>query len=62
MANKTIFMSRIRQLLRMYARGTGKKQISATTGVAGNTIKKYLQRFISLKVTYADIDTMKYPS
>ena len=42
----------------MYARGTGKKQISATTGVARNTIKKYLQRFISLKVTYADIDAM----
>lgn len=42
----------------MYARGTGKKQISATTGVARNTIRKYLQRFISLKITYADIDAM----
>ena len=58
MANKTIVMSRIRQIFRMYAQGTGKKQISNLTGVARNTIKKYLYRFIAAKITYADIDTM----
>lgn len=58
MANKTILMSRIRQILRMYSQGRGKKQISALTGVARNTVKKYLQKFISLKLTYADIEVM----
>jgi transposase len=58
MANKAILMSKIRQILRLYVQGTGKKQISAITGVARNTIKKYLQKFISLKITYADIEAM----
>ena len=51
-------MSRIKQILRMYAGGAGKKQISVTTGVARNTVKKYLKRFVSLKITYADVDAM----
>lgn len=42
----------------MYAQGTGKKQISAITGVARNTVKKYLHKFVSLKLTYADIEAM----
>lgn len=51
-------MSRIRQIFRMYAQGTGKKQISHLTGVARNTVKKYLYKFIAAKITYADIDAM----
>jgi len=58
MANKTILMSRIRQLLRMYAQGRGKKQISKLTGLSRNTVKKYLQQFISLKLTYDQVDAM----
>lgn len=42
----------------MYAQGTGKKQISTITGVARNTVKKYLHKFVSLKLTYADIEAM----
>lgn len=56
LANKTILMSKIRQLLRLYAQGKGKKQISPLTGLSRNTVKKYLQKFVSLKLTYADID------
>ncbi len=51
-------MSRIRQLLRMYAQGRGKKQISKLTGLSRNTVKKYLQQFISLKLTYDQVDAM----
>ena len=58
MANKTILMSRIRQLLRLYAQGKGKKQISNLTGIARNTVKKYLQLFSTLKLIYADIDAL----
>lgn len=58
MANKTILMSSIRLLLRLYAQGKGKKQISALTGIARNTVKKYLHRFSALKLTYADIDAL----
>src|ERR1051325_956853 len=58
MANKTILMSSIRLLLRLYAQGKGKKQISALTGIARNTVKKYLHRFSTLKLTYADIDAL----
>src|SRR5690349_15301800 len=58
MANKTILMSRIRQLLRLYAQGKGKKQISMLTGIARNTVKKYLQLFTTLKLTYADVDAL----
>lgn len=58
MANKTILMNSIRQILRLYAQGKGKKQISTLTGVARNTVKKYLHRFSVLKLTYADIDAL----
>jgi transposase len=58
MANKTILMSSIRQLLRMYAQGNGKKQISNLTGLSRNTIKKYLRRFVSLKLTYQQVEAM----
>jgi transposase len=51
MANKTIDMSKIRLLLRLHAQGYGKKTISAQTGIARNTVKKYLLRFVSLKIT-----------
>lgn len=58
MANKTILMSRIRQLLRMYAQGKGKRQISTLTGLSRNTIKKYLHKFIALKLTYGEVEAM----
>jgi DNA-binding NarL/FixJ family response regulator len=40
-------MFKIRQVLRLYASGKEKKYISQSTGVARNTVKKYLLRFIS---------------
>ena len=58
MANKSINMLRLRQILRYHTQGTSKKQISAITGVARNTVKRYISRFISLRITYEDVASL----
>ena len=58
MSNKTIEMFTIRQILRLYATGKGTKYISQSTGVARNTVKKYLHRYIELRVTMEQVDKM----
>ncbi|MGB8646759.1 MAG: IS21 family transposase [Anaerolineae bacterium] len=58
MSNKPIDMFKIRQVLRLYADGRGTKFISKTTGVARNTVKKYLLRFIELRFTIEHVDAM----
>ncbi|MES1218762.1 MAG: IS21 family transposase, partial [Bacteroidota bacterium] len=51
-------MYKIRQLLRLYASGRGSKFISGATGIARNTVKKYLLKFVSLRLTMEDIEAM----
>ncbi len=58
MSNKPIDMYKIRQLLRLYACGKGTRFISHTTGIARNTVKKYLQHFVSLNVSVAQTEAM----
>jgi len=58
MPNKTILMSRIRQIFRFHAQGRSKKQISVLTGCSRNTVKKYLHRFVEKRLTYTEIDQM----
>jgi transposase len=58
MSNKTIDMFKIRQLLRLYASGRGSKFISSTTGIARNTVKKYLLQFVSLRLTMMEVEEM----
>ena len=58
MSNKTIDMFKIRQVLRLYADGRGSKFISKATGVARNTVKKYLLQFIELRITIDQVDSM----
>ena len=58
MSNKTIDMYKIRQLLRLYASGRGSKFISSTTGIARNTVKKYLLQFVSSKLTMMEVEEM----
>ncbi len=58
MSNKTIEMFTIRQVLRLYASGRGTKYISQSTGVASNTVKKYLYRYVQLKITLEELDRM----
>jgi transposase len=58
MSNKTIEMFTIRQVLRLYATGRGTKYISQATGVSRNTVKKYLLRYVQLRVTLEQLDKM----
>jgi transposase len=58
MSNKTIEMFTIRQILRLYASGKGTKFISQATGVARNTVKKYLLRYVLAQKTIEQIDAM----
>jgi hypothetical protein len=55
MSNKLIDMYKLRQLLRMYAAGRGTKFISRSTGIARNTVKKYLHQFVTLRLTLPEI-------
>ncbi|NVO03847.1 MAG: IS21 family transposase [Bacteroidetes bacterium] len=58
MANKIISMSKIRQVLRMYMQGESKLKISVRSGIARNTIKKYLNRIIHLGLTLNEVEAM----
>ena len=58
MSNKPIEMFKIRQVLRLYADGRGSKFISKTTGIARNTIKKYLLLFVQLRLTIESVEAM----
>lgn len=58
MANKTILMIRIRQILRLYIEGTSKKKISELSRSSRNTVKKYIHKFIQEHLTYEDIQQM----
>lgn len=58
MSNKTIEMFTVRQILRLYASGKGTKSISASTGIARNTIKKYLYRYVLSERTMDQIESM----
>lgn len=62
MSNKIIEMFTIRQILRLYANGRETKHISQSTGVARNTVKKYLHRFVQLKTTLQDLDRITHNS
>ena len=58
MSNKTIEMFKIRQVLRLYASGKGTKYISQSTGVARNTVKKYLLKFLLSEKSIAQVEDM----
>ena len=58
MANKTILMTKIRQILRFFTQGKSKVQISKQTGASRNTVKKYIHRFIAEKMTFDTLSSM----
>jgi transposase len=51
MANKKTDMSKLRQMLRLYAQGESKLRISDLTSVSRNTLKKYLKIYTRLQLT-----------
>jgi len=58
MANKPITMNKIRQIIRLYTQQKGKKFISSQTGVAKNTVKKYIERFKELRLTHEELSEL----
>lgn len=58
MANKTIHMTKVRQILRHHTQGAGSKQISKLTGVSRNTVKRYVRQFTEEEMTIEEIDRM----
>lgn len=58
MANSTISMSKIRQILRMYSQGRSKLSIATHTGVSRNTVKNYLNAFSSSGCSFDQIDAL----
>lgn len=58
MANKPILMSKLRQVLKLHFQGESKLKISENTGIARNTIKKYLRVLYALKTTWQDIEKL----
>ena len=58
MANNPINMIKIRQILRLQSQGCSKLAIAAQTGIARNTLKKYIKEFISSGLTFEEINEL----
>jgi len=58
MANNPIRMSKIRQILQLHHQGRSKLQIATQTGIARNTLKKYLKQFTESKLTFHEISEL----
>jgi transposase len=50
MANKTTSMSKVRQILKLYSQGIGKKKIGARLSMSKNTVKLYIDKYIELRI------------
>ena len=51
-------MIKIRQILRLHSQGCSKLQIAAQTGIARNTLKKYIKEFISSGLSFEEINEL----
>jgi hypothetical protein len=58
MANNTINMSKLRQILRLHTQRCSKLQISLQTGISRNTLKKYIKDFTSSGITFEELNTL----
>ncbi|WP_354002599.1 helix-turn-helix domain-containing protein, partial [Paramuribaculum intestinale] len=54
-------MNKLRQVLRCHANGNGAKSISNLTGIARNTVRKYLRRFMELNRGIEDLLKLEDP-
>ena len=55
MANKPISMSKVRQVLKLYAQRMGKKKIGIRLGMSKNTVRHYIQSFHAMKTTIGEL-------
>jgi transposase len=58
MSNNSINMNKIRQILRLYSQGVGKLKIAEQTGIARNTIRKYIKEFSLSKLSFSEVNTL----
>jgi transposase len=58
MANKPINMSKVRHILRLHSQGYKKLQIAEQTGIARNTLKKYLKEFEQSGLSFDEINQL----
>lgn len=58
MANKTITMSNVRQIIKLYAQNMGKKKIGERLGMSKNTVKLYTEQFLKLKRTWTELSAL----
>lgn len=52
MANKPISMGKVRQVIKLYCQGIGKKAIAKRLGVSKNTVKHYISSFLDMQTTW----------
>ena len=55
MSNNPIKMSKLRQVIKLHYQGISKVEISRTTGLSRNTIKKYLRILLTIHSTGEEI-------
>ena len=51
-------MNKVRHILRLHTQGYKKLQIAEQTGVARNTLKKYISEFIKSGLSYSEINEL----
>ncbi len=50
-------MSKIRQILKLYSKGIGKKKIAERLSVSKNTVKHYIEFYVKLKIPFSEIES-----
>jgi transposase len=58
MANTTISMNKIRQILRLHDHGRSKQAIAIQAGVSRNTVKKYIKFFQQSGFTFEEVNSL----
>ena len=58
MANKTICMSKIRQIMKLRSQALGKRKIGERLGMSKNTVKLYVEQFHRLKTTWEELSKL----
>lgn len=58
MAGKSIEMSKLRKVLKLYTQGRSRHFISEYLSLSRNTVKKYINQLIELKITFDELNEM----
>ncbi|MGC9472036.1 MAG: LuxR C-terminal-related transcriptional regulator [Bacteroidales bacterium] len=61
MAGKIKPVSQIKQLLRLYIQGNGKKSIARTLEISRNTVKSYLEKLPVIGMDLENLFALEYP-